>query len=338
MLLYGIDKFHKVFCKCLIRLRKGKDKTYSYQIKIMKFITPQINRHSKIINPNKEAYSDLKTKKLRASATLEGALVIPLFIYAVMTIMYVIQIVAIRSHVNEALYNTLKKCEGYGYVYESYVNGNYSNIEVSDFDKEGLLNNAANLKNGMIAETIRRMFINELGKDYAKNNNVVGESAGFIFISTKILKGNSVIDIKLSYYLKNPFDIFGASKIKMTDRKRVNVWLGEDKDDFCKNEENDDEYVYITLNGEVYHTNSSCTYLLRYIKELDINDISQIRNTSGAKYYKCQVCKNMITEGKVYYTEYGTRYHMSKLCTELTRDVQKVTKESVKNRKKCEKC
>lgn len=51
-------------------------------------------------------------------------------------------------------------------------------------------------------ETVRRIFIKELGEDYAKQNNIVNGSAGIIFISSRVLQGNSVIDIKVSYYIK----------------------------------------------------------------------------------------------------------------------------------------
>ena len=90
------------------------------------------------------------------------------------------------------------------------------------------------IKKGMVVETIRRMFIKELGKDYAKNNNIENGDAGFIFISSRVLQGNSVIDIKVSYYIKNPFDIFGNTRIKIADRKRINAWLGEDMDGYKK--------------------------------------------------------------------------------------------------------
>ena len=48
----------------------------------------------------------------------------------------------------------------------------------------------------MVVETIRRMFIKELGKDYAKNNNIENGDAGFIFISSRVLQG------KFSYRYK----------------------------------------------------------------------------------------------------------------------------------------
>jgi hypothetical protein len=164
-------------------------------------ITPVINRIlSRTIKCS-------KAHNLNASASVEGAIVIPLFIYAVMSIMFIMQVIAVRIHINNAFYVTLRKCAGYVYVYE----------------------NSGNVPKGMVAETIRRLLIDEIGTDYAADHNIMGGNAGIMFMSSKILNDNSVIDIKLTYSIKNPFDIFGLSTIRVTDRKRINAWLGEDK-------------------------------------------------------------------------------------------------------------
>ena len=94
------------------------------------FITPKIYKHSTssavLLEDHKtEEYRDkgacISLVDLKASSTLEAALVLPIFIYAVMAVMYFIQIMAVRSHINDALYMTLKKCAGYAYIYENYA-------------------------------------------------------------------------------------------------------------------------------------------------------------------------------------------------------------------------
>lgn len=101
-------------------------------------ITPVINRIlSRTIKCS-------KAHNLNASASVEGAIVIPLFIYAVMSIMFIMQVIAVQIHINNAFYVTLRKCAGYVYVYE----------------------NSGNVPKGMVAETIRRLLIDEIGTDY----------------------------------------------------------------------------------------------------------------------------------------------------------------------------
>ena len=67
---------------------------------------------------------------------------------------------------------TLRKCAGYVYVYE----------------------NSGNVPKGMVAEKIRRLLIDEIGTDYAADHNIMGGNAGIMFMSSKILNDNSVID------------------------------------------------------------------------------------------------------------------------------------------------
>ena len=121
-------------------------------------ITPVINRIlSRTIKCS-------KAHNLNASASVEGAIVIPLFIYAVMSIMFIMQVIAVRIHINNAFYVTLRKCAGYVYVYE----------------------NSGNVPKGMVAETIRRLLIDEIGTDYAADHNIMGGNAGIMFMSGEI--------------------------------------------------------------------------------------------------------------------------------------------------------
>ena len=320
----------------------------------MMFITPKIRKHNNNkANSYKKAVKQQLIKKkacIDASVTVEAAIVIPVFIYAVMAVMYFIQVMAIRAHVNDALYITLRKSAGYAYAYENL--GEYAAKKAQESgiaDGSTIDSSSGTIKKGMAVETIRRMFLKELDDGYAEQNNIANGAAGFIFISTKVLQGNSVIDIKVSYYIKNPFDIFGQSKIKIADRKRINAWLGEDKDGYAKTQTEEAEYVYITAGGEVYHTDKECTHLLRYIKSCEGSEIAKLRNSSGAMYYPCQLCKTDTSDTSdvssdagegdyIYYTEYGTRYHNNNECTELKRDIQKVRKSSVSNRRACIKC
>ena len=55
-------------------------------------------------------------RDIPASATVEGALVIPVILYAVAAVMFLLQLISIRMHVNDALYNALRKFNTYSYT------------------------------------------------------------------------------------------------------------------------------------------------------------------------------------------------------------------------------
>ena len=70
-------------------------------------------------------------KYISASATVEGALVIPLFVYATVAIIFMLYVFMIRTQVNNALYNTVRKINRYAYISESVQ-------ELSDEDKNDI--------------------------------------------------------------------------------------------------------------------------------------------------------------------------------------------------------
>ena len=72
--------------------------------------------------------------------------------------------------------------------------------------------------------------------------------------------------ISLKYTVKNPFNILGKRQITIHEKRITDIWLGEEKDGFELNNNDESEYVYITQYGEVYHIEKTCSYLVRNIK------------------------------------------------------------------------
>lgn len=101
------------------------------------------------------------------------------------------------------------------------------------------------------------------------------------------------------------------------------------------------EYVYITKSGKVYHCDRKCTYLKPSVKEIQGNDVSSKRNSSGSKYKPCEkCCRNIDSQdiGRVYITVYGDRYHKTPVCPKIKRDIRKVKKSEINKLPACSKC
>ncbi len=103
-------------------------------------------------------------------------------------------------------------------------------------------------------------------------------------------------------------------------------------------EDKDDEKVFITENGQVYHLSRTCSYLFMPAEEVEYSEVGERRNAGGAKYYSCEKCKSSRNTGKVYITDYGNRYHLSAKCPALFRSVKEVDKSEVEDRRPCSKC
>ncbi|MCR5483668.1 MAG: pilus assembly protein [Bacilli bacterium] len=199
---------------------------------------------------------------------------------------------------------------------------------------------------------------------------IVGMLSLFDFYNTKINIQKSMYDISYEYAttqkktLSYVTSIENKAVIKWDDEKDItyaliykqvpfvysplklfNLYIPMQVNDYSGESmipsETAEEYVYITNNPTVYHSNVNCPYLSPNVECISFMDINTKRNKSGAKYYPCETCLNgSIPFGllNVYITPYGTRYHKDSKCSQIYRNVRKVKKCFVTNLRPCGKC
>lgn len=276
---------------------------------------------------------------LSASAAVEAALVMPIFIYAVMAVMYIMQMILVQIQVQESLYNAGRQIAKYAYLYDCIDKGMNERGDISRTDEQ----NISWFEKGISVVGVQAAFVREIGTGYADKAGIVGGNAGYVMLGSKIMEGSKDIILNVSYVLKNPFDIFGIAVKKFTQQVSVTAWLGDDK---CMGVEGDDtlthnnqEYVYLTTFGEVYHTDKGCTYLKPAVRRIKRENILNERNENGAKYYECEYCTKRAKEtDSIYITSYGNRWHVTDKCPKINRSIMKVLKSSVADMRKCSKC
>lgn len=141
---------------------------------------------------------------------------------------------------------------------------------------------------------------------------------------------NGMVDIRLTYPLKT---LYWNHEIMIQQRARMRDWRGTDI------EENQD-IVYVTKTGTVYHCKRNCRYLNIQGKPVELDSVTLLRNRYGAKYTPCEICakKNPLWDSKVYITTEGTRYHIDVNCSGITRYVISINKKDVGDRKPCSVC
>lgn len=283
---------------------------------------------------------DIQGAYLSASATVEAALVIPIFIYAVMAVMYIMQMILVQVKVQESLYNTARKAAKYAYFYDCIDKGINSSSDISRTEEQ----NMQLFDKGISTAVLQIMFIQEIGAEYAQKAGIAGGNAGYIMLGSQAVQGTKEIILEVSYILKNPFDIFGIAVKKFTQRAAVTAWLGDSQ---CRGVESDNsiseyadkEYVYIAASGTVYHTDRNCTYISPSIYNIGYGELSAKRNENGGRYYECDYCtRKMEAAGRVYITAYGTKWHVTDTCPKINRSVMKVLKSYAAGMRKCSKC
>ncbi|MGB8452708.1 MAG: TadE family protein [Anaerocolumna sp.] len=307
-------------------------------------------------------------KVTRGSLTIEAALVLPVFIYIIIAFVYFLQIIGIQENLQNAITETGFFAAKYAYVYD-YINeygqedesqneNNDSekdnsvenNHETEDEPEEFIGNTSGKVGSGIeevIAKGIDSSYYKVKMQDYIdiyKINHSCIEN-GFNGVHTYLssfMKEDDAIDIIVTYNIKLPLLFINIDPIPVMQRVRMRGWNGYEvaaKNSPADTTDENPEMVYITQTGTVYHLYKDCTYLNLSIKEAGVDQIANLRNSSGGKYKKCSLCGDRVNaSGQVYITDTGDRYHWDLNCSGLKRSIITIPKSDVGDRSLCSRC
>lgn len=267
-----------------------------------------VRRMSLLFLPNK-----------RGSMTLEAALVLPVFIFFIINLFSVMEMLRFHGNVTLALRNVGNKLAVYGYLYDQVIE-----------DEEVLETTLGGVAFSYLY--IKRQMEDYLGEDYLENVPVMGGKGGLIFAKADIME-DDIISLVLTYRVKMPFVLSKLYSVRTFNYYYARAWTG------YKVADRDETYAYVTETGSVYHTNKECTHILLSIKETTAREVLRLRNDQGEKYTPCEKCGD-IENIDLYITSEGNRYHGSLLCSGLKRTVYEIAFDEAKEKgyNACSRC
>lgn len=241
------------------------------------------------------------------SVTVEAALVVPIFFFAVLSLVYLLEIMNVQTVMRSALHCAAKEIAEEAYVNPLLIRGK-----------------------------LEKHIVEHVGETWLDHSVISGGSDGIDCRKSMAWGSTGIMDLSLIYKVEVPILTFRIPAIVQEESMRVKGWNGYAGNGFGNQS---DETVYITDTGIVYHKDADCTYLELSIKSVAISDVEQLRNESGGKYYPCESCMRK-TFGKqmVYITDTGNRYHGSLSCSRLKQTVYAVPLSEVFGRGGCKRC
>lgn len=241
----------------------------------------------------------------RGSVSIEAALVIPIFFFAVCCLCYLLEIMAIQSYVHSALHNA-----GREVAKEIYVNPFVSPAQVESH------------------------MIENIGSERLERSIVEGGSAGLDASGTVASPTTGVVQMHVKYRILLPIRFFGRLGMVCEDGFRIKGWNGYQKEGMFTPRE---DIVYITETGMVYHKDYHCTHLDLSIQMATKSQVKTMRNEVGEKYHVCERC-GISAGNRVYITKQGNRYHSSLGCSGLKRKIYAIPKSEVMGKGACSRC
>lgn len=271
---------------------------------------------------------------LLGSTVVEAALVLPLYIYFSVLVTQLILIPGIKLRVRQALYEDARILAQSAYACRK-AGGHFT--DSSDTEDEETWEAADELS----AVAAKALLVRQLGADYGSRHGIVGGTAGILLLNPEIAQEDNDIVLRAVYEVKLPFyDLFHQS-LSVRETVMTSAWLGEAGEKEDGEEEDEEERVYITENGKVYHRDRNCTYIEVVLLETVPEDVDGMRNASGHKYYPCEVCtgETKIKPGqRIFITRYGERCHTRTDCPAIERHVREIPVSEAGSFRPCSKC
>ena len=264
----------------------------------------------KMKSPHKPAHSEASFPASQAgSATVEAALLTPVFLFAVCSLIAIGQLLIIEGEIRYAAAQTLRICAG----------------------KEALKKYGSDDSSGYASA--RNVFDGIYDEGSLCNIFVVGGKSG---ISLKLIKSRQekeTLELITTYRLRVPLPVAGSHPMKKRIYMSGRIYSGyvmHGQDPMQK-----DRIVYVALHGTVYHTRPDCSHIC--IKITNPAAVSGIRRYSSLK-----PCAHCIRKGRllrqVYITAGGDHYHSALSCSGLKRTIRAVPYSTIKGMRKCSRC
>lgn len=256
--------------------------------------------------------------------TVEAALVLPVFIFFLSNILYSFEILRFQCNMKAALHDTgTQICE-------------YASYERFGAQGEDAHAAAALLSAAYVPARVKSY----LGGSYLRKSPVSGGSGGISFFRSKVLSEDDNVRLTAVYKVR-PFIPFLAPKeMRMENHFFAHAFVGFDLSKYAETgeQQKDEEMVYVTPAGTVYHKDRNCTYLKPSVHSIPAQMLNQARSADGSKYYPCESCHPSRT-GLVIITNEGNRFHANADCPAIRRTVKEVPLREVEGRLgPCSKC
>ncbi len=264
-----------------------------------------------------------RSRRAGGSMTLEAAFALPFFLFAIINILFAVNIIGAQSRISAALHQTGNKMAFAGYAYETTV-GNAL--------PDGLASVA------MTYAYARGAVLEYVGRDYLEHSCIVGGAGGVSFAGSSVMEAGDIIDLQVSYRVKPFSGIMGFQGFALSQRYYGKAWTGYDVTQYVSDAKQEDPMVFITETGTVYHLDRNCSYLNPSVQSVPALTVDGRRNQSGGRYYPCGTCGAGTGLGQVFITGQGSSYHGRLDCPALKRTIYTVPLSQAGARGRCSKC
>ena len=248
-----------------------------------------------------------------ASMTVEAAIVLPLFLAAVLTVAGYCQVYSAATRISAAMLQTAEEIAIAAYT-DTYQDAS-----------------------PMAAASVSAAYAQAAVTARAGDTSCV---RSLNFLLSSIPDDEERIDLVAAWKVRQRIGFFTLPSSWFIQRSCVRAWTGRTGSGGEGGDETDTPAaatVYVTEYGQVYHTDPDCSHIRLTIMQVPLSEVEGLRNVYGSRYHTCEKC-GRASGSQVYITTDGDRYHSSLDCSGLKRTVREMTAEEAEGLRPCSKC
>lgn len=238
----------------------------------------------------------------RGSCTLEAAVIVPFAAYFLAALLFFFRVLQVQTQVQEALFYASRRTASEASVISS---------------------------SAALFASAEGFFRKEMAAYTLPDDWIEGGRQAVTLLRSDC--AGTEITLRADYFIKLPVAVFSVRGLSISQCSSSHKWIGD-----CEDGQQED-YVYVTKHGTVYHRSRSCHYLDLSIKNVSATSVNALRNKDAHKYYACAECEGG-SGGIVYITDYGTSYHTSLSCSGLKRTIYLIPLSEADGKAPCSKC
>ena len=248
--------------------------------------------------------NDILNKK--GSVTIEAAFGIPLFLFAALCLIWLIEIQSIKISITAAAQSAAKSA-------------------AEDTAVIPVLNTIK----------LKSDIVSLIGEDRINRSIIRGGSSGISCWISYVSPATGEMNIKVEYDIMVPIPVIGSPSASLEEKFTISSWNGRNNEQMGGENR---EIVYMTENGSVYHEDYNCSYLRLSLRYVPYEELGSIRNESGGRYHACEKCVIGSAMTGVYITENGNKYHNTLGCSGLKRTIYAVKRSETGGVGGCSRC
>lgn len=248
-----------------------------------------------------------RRSRLRASLTVEAALVLPLFLFVLLLLALPFRMMTAERQVQRAAEEVSARAAA-----------------LAALQDEASAQYTASLGEQAL----------KTARELVRDPNVSALSAE----RSSFLSDGETVSVVLDYRYQIPVPLFRLPPLSCSCMATRRAWIGETDPENRLSETAADELVYIGKNSTRYHKSAHCHYLSNALSALSVEAAKNARNAGGGRYHACPVCARAVTAGTVYIMPSGSAYHRDPACRAIRAYVRAVRLSEVRSLGPCSYC